>query len=40
LRTDVLKDKVERHARGDKLDLEPGQVACVTFSRLYSVCVT
>jgi hypothetical protein len=28
LRTDVLKDKVERHARGDdKLDLEPGQVA-------------
>ena len=28
LRSDVLKDKVERHARGeDKLDLEPGQVA-------------
>ena len=28
LRTDVLKDKVERHARGDdKLDLEPAQVA-------------
>ena len=28
LRTDVLKDKVERHARGeDQLDLEPGQVA-------------
>ena len=28
LRTDVLKDKVERHARGeDKLDLEPAHVA-------------
>jgi hypothetical protein len=28
LRTDILKDIVERHASGDdKLDLEPGQVA-------------
>jgi hypothetical protein len=33
LRTDVLKDKVERHARGDKLDLEPGQVAAYLESR-------
>ena len=34
LRTDVLKDKVERHARGDdKLDLEPGQVAAYLASR-------
>jgi hypothetical protein len=34
LRTEVLKDKVERHARGDdKLDLEPGQVAAYLESR-------
>ena len=34
MRTDVLKDKVERHARGDdKLDLEPGQVAAYLESR-------
>jgi hypothetical protein len=34
LRTDVLKDKVEHHARGDdKLDLEPGQVAAYLESR-------
>ena len=33
-RADVLKDKVERHARGDdKLDLEPGQVAAYLESR-------
>ena len=34
LRTDVLKDKVECHARGDdKLDLEPVQVAAYLESR-------